>query len=65
MKSEAKDDNKILLEVIKKLVEEGRAFEFLKDEEDIYSKEDIKEPETSLNLNRRTLRFSQRTQSLN
>ena len=65
MKSEAKDDNKTLLEVIKKLVEEGRAFEFLKDEEDIYSKEDIKEPETSLNLNRRTLRFSQRTQSLN
>jgi len=47
------NDNQILLQGIKILVEEGHAFDFLRHEEAIYSKEDIKEPETSLSSNRR------------
>jgi len=39
----SKVDDKILVEGIQKLASDSKAFEFLKDEEDIYTVNDIKE----------------------
>ncbi|HPE78273.1 MAG TPA: hypothetical protein PLC80_19425 [Draconibacterium sp.] len=39
----SKIESKILLEGIQKLTSDSKAFEFLKDEEDLYSVNDIKE----------------------
>lgn len=36
-------DEKIMTEGIQKLVSESKSFEFLKEEEDLYTKEDLKE----------------------
>lgn len=38
-----KIDDKIILEGIQKMISESKSFEYLKDEEDLYSVDDLKE----------------------